>query len=150
MDTAEHDGKFAWASFYEAFANALLTWRNRRDELVKGIHLIASGVEGMSHLQDKSIMGEIFPLKDICPFTTMGLFNRNLTDSNRKIIAAKLANLLGVNEPIPDSFAGIPLLNNQKSWFFGYEKSRDPNDIECLWEMFSQAMTFADNQNTNS
>lgn len=67
----------------------------------------------MSHLQDKSIMGEIFPLKDICPFTTMGLFNRNLTDSNRKIIAAKLANLLGVNEPIPDSFAGIPLLNNQ-------------------------------------
>ncbi|HDX3875142.1 TPA: hypothetical protein RXP51_002870 [Escherichia coli] len=59
MDTAEHDGKFAWASFYEAFANALLTWRNRRDELVKGIHLIASGVEGMSHLQDKSIMGEI-------------------------------------------------------------------------------------------
>lgn len=150
MDTAEHDGKFAWASFYEAFANALLTWRNRRDELVKGIHLIASGVEGMSHLQDKSIMGEIFPLKDICPFTTMGLFNRNLTDSNRKIIAAKLANLLGVNEPIPDSFAGIPLLNNQKSWFFGYEKSRDPNDIECLWEMFSQAMIFADNQNTNS
>ncbi len=88
----------------------------------------------MSHLQDKSIMGEIFPLKTFCPFTTMGLFNRNLTDSNRKIIAAKLANLLGVNEPIPDSFAGIPLLNNQKSWFFGYEKSRDPNDIECLWK----------------
>ncbi|MCV5540102.1 AAA family ATPase, partial [Escherichia coli] len=84
--------------------NALLTWQNRRDELVKGIHLIASGVEGMSHLQDKSIMGEIFPLTYICPFTTMGLFNRNLTDSNRKIIAAKLANLLGVNEPIPDSF----------------------------------------------
>ncbi len=49
--------------FMRLFANALLTWRNRRDELVKGIHLIASGVEGMSHLQDKSIMGEIFPLK---------------------------------------------------------------------------------------
>ncbi|WP_157925817.1 hypothetical protein, partial [Escherichia coli] len=50
MDTAEHDGKFAWASFYEAFANALLTWRNRRDELVKGIHLIASGVGNDSNL----------------------------------------------------------------------------------------------------
>lgn len=50
MDTAEHDGKFAWASFYEAFANALLTWRNRRDELVKGIHLIASGVGDAANL----------------------------------------------------------------------------------------------------
>lgn len=150
LDTAEHDVKFAWARFYEVFASALLTWRNRRDELVKGIHLIAADVDGMSHLQDKPAKGEAFPLKDICPFTTMGLFNRSLTDTNRKIIAARLANLLGVNEPVPDSFAGIPLLNNQKSWFFGYERSRDPDDIERLWEMFSQAMTFADNQNTNS
>lgn len=149
MDTAEHNVKFAWARFYEAFASALLTWRNRRDELVKGIHLIAADVDGMSHLQDKPTKGDPFPLKDICPFTTMGLFNRSLTDTNRKIIAAKLANLLGVNEPVPESFAGIPLLNNQKSWFFGYERSRDPNDIERLWEMFSQAVTFADNQNTN-
>ncbi|MGX2795878.1 hypothetical protein ACWJOE_24430 [Escherichia coli] len=46
MDTAEHDGKFAWASFYEAFANALLTWRNRRDELVKGIHLRKVRISG--------------------------------------------------------------------------------------------------------
>ncbi|MBN3099493.1 AAA family ATPase [Pectobacterium brasiliense] len=150
MDTAEHDVKFAWARFYEAFASALLAWRNRRAELVKGIHLIAADVDGMSHLQDKPAEGEAFPLKDICPFTTMGLFNRNLTDTNRKIIASRLANLLGVNEPVPDSFAGIPLLNNQKSWFFGYEKSRDPDDIERLWEMFSQAMTLADNKNTTS
>lgn len=150
MDTAELDVKFPWVRFYEAFASALLTWRNRRDELVRGIHLIAADVDGMSHLQDKPASGEGFPLKDICPFTTMGLFNRNLTDTNRKIIAARLANLLGVNEPIPDSFAGIPLLNNQKSWFFGYEKSRDPDDIERLWEMFSQAITFADNKNTAS
>ena len=149
MNTAEHDVKFAWARFYEAFASALLTWRNRRDELVKGIHLIAADVDGMSHLQDKPANGEAFPLKDICPFTTMGLFNRNLTDTNRKIIATRLANLLGVNEPVPESFAGIPLLNNQKSWFFGYERSRDPDDIEHLWEIFSQAVTFADNQNTN-
>ncbi len=150
MDIAEHDVKFAWARFYETFASALLTWRDRRDELVKGIHLVAADVDGMSHLQDKPTKGESFPLKDICPFTTMGLFNRSLTDTNRKIIATRLANLLGVNEPVPDSFAGIPLLNNQKSWFFGYERSRDPDDIERLWEMFSQALTFADNQNTNS
>ena len=45
MDTAEHDGKFAWASFYEAFANALLTWRNRRDELVKAMQKIGKQLQ---------------------------------------------------------------------------------------------------------
>ncbi len=144
MNAAEHDTRFAWATFYQAFASKLLTWRNRREELVEGIHRIAADVGGMSHLQDKPAQGEPHPLKDICPFTTMGLFNRSLTDANRKVIAARLADLLGVNEPVPDSFDGIPLLNNQKSWFFAYEKTRTDNDIEFLWEMFTQAIRFAD------
>lgn len=52
------------------------------------------------------------PVKDICPFTTMGLFNRGVTETNRKIIAAELAKLLGVDEAVPTSFEGIPVLNN--------------------------------------
>ena len=86
MNAAEHDTRFAWATFYQAIASKLLTWRNRREELVEGIHRIAADVGGMSHLQDKPAQGEPHPLKDICPFTTMGLFNRSLTDANRKVI----------------------------------------------------------------
>jgi hypothetical protein len=37
-------------------------------------------------------------------FTTMGLFNRGTTESNGKIIATNLAELLGVEEPVPVSF----------------------------------------------
>ena len=40
--------------------------------------------------------------EDICPFTTMGLFNRGLTDANRKVVAAELAKFLGVEEPVPE------------------------------------------------
>ena len=76
------------------------------------------------------------PLKDICPFTTMGIFNRGITDTNRKSIAKELAKLLGIEEPVPDSFEGIPVLNNQRSWFFTFDKKRQPDDIETLWEIF--------------
>ncbi|MER0234488.1 AAA family ATPase [Enterobacter hormaechei] len=149
MDAVEQDVRFEWADFYQAFASQLLTWRNRREELVAGIHRIATEIGSMSHLQDKPANGVPHPLKDICPFTTMGLFNRSLTVTNRRNIAASLAKLIGVREKVPESFDGIPLLNNQKSWFFGYEKSRKPEDIDTLWEMFSQAISFADTPNAD-
>ena len=74
----------------------------------------------------------------------MGMFNRGITDANRKAIASELSALLGVTEPVPGSFEGIPILNNQRSWFFGYEKKRQAEDIDTLWEAFAQAIAFAD------
>ena len=74
----------------------------------------------------------------------MGIFNRQITDANRKTIANELANLLGVTEPIPDSFEGVPLLHNTNSWYFGTEAKRQPDDIDTLWEAFAQAIAFAE------
>lgn len=136
--------RFKWTRFYEAIADQLLTFRNRRDELISGIHAFASKVDGLSILQDQFSDGSSGPLKDICPFTAMGIFNRQITDPNRKVIASEMATLLGVTESVPDSFEGIPILNNQKSWFFGYENKRQPDDINCLWEVFARAIAFAD------
>ena len=139
-DSAVDKRRFNWARFYEAVADKILTFRNRRDELVSGIHAIASKVDGLSNLRDQFVDGSSGPLKDICPFTAMGILNRQNTDANRKAIAYELANLLGVTEPVPDSFEGIPLLNNQKSWFFGFDNKRQPDDIDTLWEAFAQAI----------
>ncbi len=143
-DSAVDKRRFNWARFYEAVADKILTFRNRRDELVSGIHAIASKVDGLSNLRDQFVDGSSGPLKDICPFTAMGILNRQNTDANRKAIAYELANLLGVTEPVPDSFEGIPLLNNQKSWFFGFDNKRQPDDIDTLWEAFAQAIVFAE------
>ena len=41
--------RFNWTRFYEAVADKLLTFRNRRDELISGIHAIASKVAGLSN-----------------------------------------------------------------------------------------------------
>ena len=142
-DSVVDKRRFNWTSFYEEVADKLLTFRNRRDELIAGIHVIASKEDGLSNLQDQFADGSSGPLKDICPFTAMGIFNRGITDANRKAIASELASLLGVSEPVPDSFEGIPILNNQKSWFFGFDNKRQPDDIDTLWKAFAQAIAFA-------
>ena len=143
------DRRFNWTRFYEAVADKLLAFRDRREELVSGIHAIASRIDGLSNLGDRFADGSSGPLQDICPFTAMGIFNRGNTVANRKAIASELAGLLGVSEPVPDSFEGIPILNNQKSWFFGFDNRRQPDDIETLWEAFAQAVAFAEDDDAD-
>ena len=98
--------RFIWTGFYEAVANKLISFRDKRGELVTGIHAIAARVDGLSNLQDQFKDGTTGPLKDICPFTTIGIFNRGITEINRKNIAAELAKFLDVEEPVPESFEG--------------------------------------------
>ena len=80
----------------------------------------------------------------------MGIFNRGITDANRKVIAGELARLLGVTERVPDSFEGIPILNNQRSWFFGFDDRREADDIETLWEAFAQAIACAESDDADA
>ena len=143
-DTPPEKRRFQWTRFYEAFADKMLEHKSDRTSLVQAIHEISGRVEGMSHLGDQFEDGTTGPMRDICPFTTIGLFNRRITEENRRIIVGELARFLGVEEPVPESFEGIPSLNNQNSWFFGYEKSRQSDDIDVLWSVFTAAIRFAD------
>jgi 5-methylcytosine-specific restriction protein B len=140
----ESDQRFIWTKFYEAVADNLLRFKDDRTGLVAGIHAMATRVDCMSILQDQYKDGSSGPLRDICPFTAMSIFNRGITELNRKVIAGEFAQLLGVKEPVPKSFEGIPIVNNQRTWFFGYDKTRQPDDIDKLWEIFAEAIRFAD------
>jgi 5-methylcytosine-specific restriction protein B len=137
--------RFSWTKFYEAIADKLLTYRNNRAALAEGIREISLRVDGLGHLaEDKYADGTTGFVKDICPFTTMGLFNRGIKDSNRKIIATELAKFLGVDEPVPETFEGIPLLNNLKSWYFPFEVDRESDHIDSLWGVFAAGIAYAD------
>lgn len=140
---------FAWTRFYESVADKLLAFMEDRTELVKQIHTIATHVDSLSNLQDRFADGTSGPLKDICPFTTFGIFNRGITETNRKIIAGELAKFLGVQEAVPESFEGLPVLNNQKSWFFRYEKDRGSSDINALWTVFAAALKMSESDDTD-
>jgi len=142
--TSPEKQRFEWTNFYEAVAEKLLVHADDRTPLIEGIHEIASRVPGLTYLQDKFPDGTSGPLRDICPFTTMGTFNRSMTDANRKTIAGELAKLLGVTVPVPPSFEGIPVLNNQRSWFFAYADKRGAGDIDALWKVFVAASKMVD------
>lgn len=143
-DIPSEQQRFQWTDFYEAVAEKLLAHADDRTPLIEGIHEIASRVPGLTYLQDKFPDGSTGPLKDICPFTAMGIFNRSMTDANRKTIAGELAKLLGVTVPVPPLFEGIPVLNNQRSWFFRYADNRGAGDIDALWKVFVAASKMVD------
>ena len=49
-----------------------------------------------------------------------------------------------MEEAVPESFEGIPVLNNQMSWFFPYAKDRDPAQIDVLWQVFQSGLALAE------
>lgn len=143
-DRAQEDRRFEWTRFYEAIADGLLAFKDDRTPLIDSLHRHAETVEHLSHLQDRYADGTSGPLTDICPFTAFGVFNRGLTEDNRRIVARCLAEIVGVDLPVPASFEGIPVLNNQNSWFFAYSRQRQAGDIDSLWRIFDVAIQYAD------
>ena len=138
------DQRFPWAGCYAAIADKLLEYRNGRRPLVERVHDIASRVGPLSILQDRFPDGSTGPLADICPFTTMATFNRGMTDTNRQAVAGEIIEFLGVDKSVPESFPGIPVVNNQRTWFFAYSEYRGDGDIDALWKVFAAALRFAD------
>ncbi len=142
-ESSSDDERFHWTTFYEAIAERLLEFREDREPLIESIHEIASRAVPLPNFQDQFPDGTRGPLKDICPFTVMATFNRGMKDSNRQAVARELATFLGVELPAPDSFAGVPVVSNQNTWFFGYSRVRDQGDIDTLWSVYSAALYFA-------
>ena len=149
-DNAVDKRRFKWTRYYEAFADKLLSYRNKRSELIAKLHELSSSIEGLNILNDELQKGVKSPLEDICPFTVIGLFNRGITDENRIRIASELGKFLEIDESVPNSFESIPVLNNQNTWLFGYAYKRKDDDIETLWEIFSKAIEFADSNDQES
>jgi 5-methylcytosine-specific restriction protein B len=137
--------RFAWTKFYEAVADKLLAYRNDRAPLVAALREISSRRDGLGYLADDHYTdGTSGFVRDICPFTTLGLFNRGIKLAGRKALAQELAEFLGVDENVPETFEGIPILNNLKSWYFPYEDDREPDHIDALWSVFAAGLKIAD------
>ena len=72
----------------------------------------------------------------------MSLFNRYLKKDKRRKIAEELAQFLGVEVPAPDSFDGIPIMDNRNYWFFPQAHMRDDDHIDSLWKVFADALEY--------
>lgn len=139
------ENQYKWTEFYEEIAKALLRYKDNRLELMDGINKIFNRIDMKNPLMKKLANGTEEILTDVCPFTVFGLFNKGITDKNRILVMEGLSNILGVEEEVPPSFEGIPVLNNMKSWFFGDEEHRKDEDIDNLWELFEVAINLSEN-----
>lgn len=85
--------------------------------------------------------------KIIDPFTIFGLFNKSIYDSKRIEIICLIAKKLGASEfELPADFKGIPVVNNQRSYFVW---DNNPEDNNKLWEIFNIAIGNDPKSNTN-
>lgn len=130
---------FDWVEFYSEFATKLLLFRNNRQVLIEKIQKVYLNINmKFPKMESDSI------LVDIDPFSIFGMFNKGITNANRITIITGIAAEFGLVAKVPDSFDGIPVLNNLKATFFYFKDERGENDIENLWKVFEAALTLAD------
>ena len=135
-----NEATFIWSEIYEEFATKLLEYKNNRKNLISKLQNVYEEID--MKLPKMESNGEIL---DIDPFTIFGLFNKGITDDNRKRILGEIAKQFNLKNKVPFSFEGIPLVNNLRSTFFNFAEERGENDINNLWEVFESAIRYADN-----
>jgi len=140
---SNEDDMFQWISFYEALADILLTYKDKRHELYEIIDRLVNEqpLMGYLHFHDHP---EWWPTQEIDPFTILAIFNRgNLTISNRVNLAKALGDTFGVAVTVPTKFEGIPVLNAQNAFF-------NNEGMDELWNLCISAIGYADGNITAS
>lgn len=140
-------GRFTWIDFYVELADKLIGFKGGRPALIKAIEE-AYAAAGMS--LPKLDSGGV--PTDIDPFTVYGLFNKGLTDANRRKIVGALAEVFCISSDAPTDFDGVPLMNNLNATFYAFtdDSRRHDGDIDRLWDVFEAALMVADNDNPSN
>ncbi|MGI6688394.1 MAG: AAA family ATPase [Christensenellales bacterium] len=125
------DNAYQWVPFYEALADKLLAYSDKRGELFALIKKVSSEQPLMKYLHFEREDWWEPRHHQIDPFSVIGIMNRGTTDANRTALAKVLANTFDIEISAPTQFAGIPTLDNRKSFFAG---------VDEVWELFILAM----------
>ena len=128
---------FTWIPFYKELAEKLL-----EDELIEFIFSEEGLKEFSGYLYLKSKTQHI---KDIDPFTLYGIFNRRITDENRKKILEKIKTFFKIKETVPTDFWGIPILIYTRLKYFSLfdnwvEDERLIQICDNLWNIFEKVV----------
>lgn len=115
---------FTWIPAYEAIADALLTRKYNRGEVLSVFAEITGDDERTN----------------IDPFTFFTAFNRSMIEVDRKSAVETILQRFGVDAPLPRDFVGIPC-SNQEHW--QYFDDSDEGVDDC-WHLFEAALAFAD------
>ena len=131
---------FTWIPAYAEIARRLAHWEDRQRDLITFVERLRKDGLTVTPMMDKDEKGARFLLEEIDPFSFLGTFNRRISNDQRFAILAEVLKFLGATVALPTDFSGIPLVNNQKSWFFAYRPGRGKDDVHRLWTVFKMAL----------
>src|SRR6187551_492405 len=132
--------QFTWIPIYQELASELAKWQDRQGELIAFLEDLRSDGLVITPFNDKDNDGGRFLLKEMDPFTFFGVFNRGIRYDQRMAILTRMKQFFELNTALAEDFNGLPILNNQKSWFIAYQAFRSPDDVAKLWRIFQLAL----------
>ena len=137
---------FTWIPFYKEFAQKLLEYKNRRQELVETIY---SALDNTQNDSGTSVVNYFKKdkeerLTDTDPFSVFAIFNRTTNDKVRKECVTILKECFHITATVPSDFDGIPVLNAQKSIFVYQNGNTVEQDNLLLWNLFEKAVNHED------
>ena len=146
-DMGETRAHCTWVGFYEELADTLLPFKKDRKTLIEKLQSLYEGIGVKLPKLDSTAVPA-----DIDPYTVYGLFNKGISEANRKKIVAAVADVFGIKAAVPSDFDGIPVLNNLNATFYAFvgDDRRGERDIDNLWRVFEAEIALAadDNEGT--
>lgn len=133
-------GHCTWAGFYSRLADKLLTFKDDRRSLTNKLLSLYEGVDMKLPKLDSSSTPA-----DIDPYTIFGLFNKGISDTNRRKIVSAFAETFEIEADQPEDFEGVPTLNNLNATFYAFQGDgrRGEHDIDNLWRTFEAEIKLA-------
>lgn len=121
---------FTWVPFVKEFAEKLLPFKDKRDELLELFYGIDPELVKAYQENDQQI-------DDVTPFTVLGTLAVGGTD-RRSQFAEYYKKQLGINSAIPTDYTGFPSLHPQRVMFiYGAGKAAH---TDCFWDLFEKVM----------
>lgn len=134
------ESRFSWIPFYQELAEKLLEYSDNRTPLIEFVYSNEGLLTYVEYLHNE----DNTHFHDIDPFSFFAIFNRQISDDNRKEIIIRIKKYFGIKAEIPEDFAGIPVVNNQRSFYihWGDFVSESCNNIWNLFVSFMKSSSF--------
>lgn len=111
--------------------------------MIGKINKISEFIGNIKGLSRPKLEKEGVDLEDIDPFTILALFNKGITDENRKTVAGEIKKEFELKSEVPEDFSGVPVVDNRNAAFYQFKGNRGERDLDNLWEVFCCALDYA-------
>lgn len=135
---------FTWRPILSEIVQKLADFQFTNSSLVELMVRMKRDELKVSPYLDQDANGNEFQLEELDPFTFLGIFNRSVTVANRVALFGFLKQEWNLSAPLPSDFAGLPLVNSQKSWFMPFKFHRDPQHVPTLWKFFVHVLNLSE------